>query len=179
MDYFETYTLHLSLSESTSSQCPQLSIFWCSLSLSAPLPLHTFLGSAYLVILCLHRQKLHSLQRNQIFTSPLQDFSNFALGKNPPPKWNMRGLHQYAHASCAHIHNLCLLGKTFNFAKPFPSLCSVLIPKRVPNHPAEGASPRERPQTPLQTHQKASPARPRTDYPWRIATIDPQRADYH
>lgn len=140
---------------------------------------HMFLGSAYLVILCLHKQKLCSLKRNQIFTSPLQEFYNFALGRNTPPKRNMRALHQYAHASCAHIHSLCLPGKIFNLAKSFPSLCSVLIPKRVPNHPAEGTSPRERLQTPSQTHQKASPARPRTDYPWRIAITNPQRTNYH
>lgn len=91
----------------------------------------------------------------------------------------MRALHQYAPASCAHIHSLCLLGKIFNLSKSFPSLCSVLIPKRVSNHPAERTAPSEKQQTPLQTHQEASPARPRTDYPWRIATTDPQRAHYH
>lgn len=100
-----------------------------------------FWGSAYLNILCLHRQKLRSLQRNKIATSSLQDFSNSALEKNTPPKWNMRALHQYAHASCAHICSLCLLGKIFNLSKSFPSLCSGLIPKRVSNCPVEGAAP--------------------------------------
>lgn len=161
---------------------------WCSLrrcsteepfSLCPITFLHTFLGPVYLDIACLQRQKLCSLQRNQIFTSPLQDFSNSALGKNTPPKWNMRALHQYIHASCADICSLGLLEKTFNSSKSFPSLYSVLIPKRISNHPAEGTGPSERKQTPLQIHQKASPARPGTDYPWRIVTIDPQRAHYH
>lgn len=106
--------------------------------------LHTFLGSAYLDIVCLHRQKLCSLQRGQIFTSSLQEVSNSALGKSTPPKWNMRALHQYAHASCAHTHSFCLLGKMFNLSKSFPSLYSVLIPKRVSNHPVERTAPSER-----------------------------------
>lgn len=140
---------------------------------------YMFLGSSYLDILCLHRQKLCHLQKNQIFTSSLQDFSNSALRKMTPPKWNMRAFYQYAHASCAHVHSPCLLGEIFNLSKSFPSLCSVLIPKRASNHPVQGTASSERLQTPSQIHQKASPARPRTDYPWRIATIDPQRAHSH
>lgn len=39
-----------------------------------------------------------------------------------------------------HTHSLCLLGKMFNLSKSFSSLYSVLIPKRVSNHPVEGTA---------------------------------------
>lgn len=80
---------------------------------------HMFFSSTYLIFYVYIGKKLGSLQRNQIFTSSLQDFSNSALWKNTPPKLNMRALHQYAHTSCAHIGNLCLLGKIFNLSKSF------------------------------------------------------------
>lgn len=78
-----------------------------------------------------------------------------------------------------HSVNLCLLRKIFNLPKSLLSLYSVLILKRFSNHPAKRTAPSERQQTPLQIHQKASSARLRTDYPWRIATIYPQRTHYH
>ena len=77
-----------------------------------------------------------------------------------------------------HAVNLCLLGKLFNFSKALLSLYSVLVPKRVSNRAAERTTPRERQQTPLQIHHKASSARLRTDYPERISTNYPQRAHY-
>lgn len=177
------YTLHLcivtgrkhSKSATSVEHLLRKSFSLCTTAFS-----HMFFSSTYLIFYVYIGKKLGSLQRNQIFTSSLQDFSNSALWKNTPPKLNMRALHQYAHTSCAHIGNLCLLGKIFNLSKSFhPSSGSVLIPKRVSNNPVEETAPSERQQTPSQIHQKASPARARTDYPWRIATTDPQRAHYH
>ena len=123
-----------------------------------------------------------SLQKDQIFISSLYAFSNSALGKNTPHQNETLQEHCadiQMLAMWTHSVNLRLLGKIFNLSKSFLSLYSVLILKRVSNHPAERTAHSERQQTPLQIHQKASSARLRTDYPWRIATIYPQRTHYH
>lgn len=121
-----------------------------------------------------------SLQRDQIIISSLQAFSNSALGKNTlHQNETLRALRRYADASRTDTLSLCPLGKFFNLSKSLLSLYSVQILKSVSNHPAERTAPSERPQTPLQIHQKARSARLRADYPWGIATNYPQRTHSH